>query len=373
MSTERTQWLMRQVARRDSWRKTAGALRVGFLCTGTLLFLFLSAARLFSLFPEPNRVLFAAALLFGTVLVATALARRASTRDASRLLDARAGTHELFLSAALNANQTDGFGPIVAAKAEEEARRIVPRQIVPFHWQRGAGEMLGAAAIIVLALLFLPRLDPFGKDRQRTKLSKQEQRLAELKKATLVRTEQLAEQKPSPEGSPVQKALANLEKTFREAKPSEREQALRELATSQKELGELWRKTSSELSRDAFDRAAQSFGRSDLRKTQELRDALKKGDLAPVKKEMAELRAQMEKLAAMPDSPEKQALQQELSQKLSALAEAVKQAGGSPEAKAALARAMEQLDKAKLDPLAAQASQDALESLNLTEKELEEL
>ncbi|MDB6174259.1 MAG: hypothetical protein JWL59_3570 [Chthoniobacteraceae bacterium] len=373
MSTERTQRLMRQVARRDLFLKLARALRTGFLLSGALFLLFLLAARLGSLVVEPRPTVLLGTLALCTLGFAALASRRFSNRDAFRLVDARAGTNELFLTAALSEKEAGGFGPIVAAQAEEAASRINPTQVVPFQWQRGAGELLGMAALLALALFFLPRLDPFGKGTQRAKLSQQEQRLAELKKATLIRSEQLVKKTPGLELPPVQKALAALEKTFKEARPSERERNLKELALNQKELGELWRKTSNELSHDAFDRAAQSFGRTDARKTQELRDAIKKGDLAPVKKALAEMRDQLQKLAAMPDSAEKRALQQELSQKLNAMAEAVKQAGTSPEANAALARALEQLDKSKLDPVAGEAALDAIESLNLSEKELEQL
>ena len=50
-----------------------------------------------------------------------------------------------------------------------------------------------------------------------------------------------------------------------------------------------------------LDKAAQSFGATNLKKFEKLRDELKKGDVNGLKKELGDLRDALRKLAALPD------------------------------------------------------------------------
>ena len=233
-------------------------------------------------------------------------ARRLSLQEASRLVDTRIGTKELFLTVAQS--EHTGFWPVVDAQAEEQAQKIKAKQVVPFHWHRGTGILLGVLALVCLAEGFLPRLDPFGKAQQRAKQAQQQQRLVEMKKTTEIRAEQIARSRETE--SRLEKALVALEKTFKEAKPKERELNLEKLAVHQKEFGEMWRQKSLELPRDTFERAAQSFSRADTRQSEQWKEQLKKGDFSGLNKEIAEAREQLKKLAALPESAEKRALQE---------------------------------------------------------------
>ncbi len=372
MSTERTQRLIERVTRRVWFTKIARAFRDGALFASAIFLLLLLTARLGSLMPEPRLPLIGSALGLCILAYAFVRPRRSSPAEIARFIDARMKTRELFLSAILTGEGTDGFQSIVHAQAEERAAEIEPRRVVPFHWQRGTSHVAGALGILALAFLFLPQLDPLGKAAQRQKIAQQEQRLQGLKRATANRAEQLAQGSGS-QSEEIKQALAALEKTFKEAKPVEREANLKRLGEEQKELGEMWRKVSNELPRDAFDKAAQSFGQADAKKVQQWREELKKGDLTDVKKSLSEIREQMKQLAAMPDSAEKRAAQQQLMQRLNAVADAVKEAAGSTKAGEALARALQQLDQAKLGELSREATQAAMDSLNLSEAELEQL
>ena len=158
-------------------------------------------------------------------------------------------------------------------------------------------------------------------------MAKEEERLRETKKITALRAAQIAE---SPRSEQVEKALAELEKTFQAAKPTERETNLKKLGEHQKELGEMWRKASNETPKETFEKTAQGFGQADPKKAEQFREELKKGETAGVKKEMKEIGDEMKKLAGMPESAEKRALREQLQQKLNALAEGLKQQLNSP-------------------------------------------
>jgi hypothetical protein len=135
----------------------------------------------------------------------------------------------------------------------------------------------------------------------------------------------------------------------------------------------LWRKVNNDQLRNALDRKAQSFGQMDPKKLGDWREELKKGDLTDLKKELAEMREQMRQLAAQPDSAEKRAEREALAQRLNQFAEAMKQTANSPQLSEALSRAQTQLDLSKLSQLSPEATQSAMDSLQLSEQELEQL
>ena len=371
MTTQNLERLLRQTGRR--WQCAAFASRVhqAVLVVAALFALALLASRLLAVIPEFDfRWLLFVPII--AILAALAMFRRSSAPDLARLIDEKTGSKELFLTATL-VDQTSGdFQPVVLSQAEARAAHIEAARVVPFHWQRGTRDILVASALLVAAVLWLPQLDPFGKEQQRQTVAQQEQRLRDLQKANAARAEQLAQAPPAAQEQ-VARALAELEKTFKEARPQEREANLKRLAEHQKELGEMWRKVRNELPRDAFDKAAQQFGQTDSAKNREIGEQLKKGDVSGAKKELSKLREEMKKLAAMSDSAEKRALQESLAQRLNAIAETMKQELNSPQLNAALARAMQQLDMSKLAGISSSALDAAQQSLQLSELEMQQL
>ena len=370
MSTDRTQRLIAQVARRQQVAAFADRLRLGMLGAAAAYFVLLLVARLLALLPDwftPASLLVipATALVYAFIFT-----RRIPAKQTARLIDERSGSKELFLTAAMIEQSPGDFQAIVLQQAEERAAELEPGKMLPFRWQRGLRDVAGAAAVVALAALFLPQLDPFKKEEERRKIAKEEERLRETKKITALRAAQIAE---SPKTDQLEKALAELEKTFQAAKPAERETNLKKLGEHQKELGEMWRKASNETPKENFEKSVQGFGQADPKKAEQFREELKKGETAGVKKEMQEIGEEMKKLAGMPDSAEKRAAQEQLQQKLNALAEGLKQQLNSPSLNAALQRAMEQLDLSKLSQLSKDALAAAQDSLNLSAEELEKL
>ena len=364
------QSLMAQVARRQQIAAFADRLRWGMLGASAAYLAMLLVARLLALLPNwftPASLLVIPATALVYALVFT---RKIPAKQTARLIDERSGSKELFLTAAMIERSPGGFQAIVLQQAEERAAELQPGKVLPFLWQRGLRDVAMATAVVAVGSSLLPQFDPFKKEEARRKIAKEEERLRETKKITAARAAQLAE---TPKTDQVEKALAELEKTFQAAKPNEREANLRKLGEQQKELGELWRKASNETPKETFEKSAQGFGQADPKKNEQLRDELKKGETAGVKKEMQELGDEMKKLAAMPDSAEKRALREQLQQKLAALAEGLKQQLNSPSLNAALQRAMEQLDLFKLSQLSKDALQAAQDSLNLSADELDQL
>ena len=365
-----TQRLMRQTSARHFVAVLGGRFHTALLVCAALYLVLLLAARLLGLLPDWFTPPTLAAVPGAALLAALVLARRGSAKTIARLIDTRTGGKELFLTAAMIGEAPGEFGPIVTEQAETRAEKIRAGQVVPFRWQRGVRDLCAALVVLFAAIHFLPQLDPFKKTEQRKKTALLEEKLEQTKKATALRSTQLAED-AGKQSEQVKLALQELDKTFREAKPQDREGSLKKLGEEQKEIGELWRKVNGELT--PLDKAAQSFGAADMKKMQAWREALKQGVVSGLQKEFAELREEIRKVSAMPDSAEKRAAQEKVMQKVNELAQALKQEMNSPQVGAALERAMQQLDMAKLGEMSKEAMQAALDSLQLSDQELKEL
>lgn len=347
-------------------------LRWALLGAAALFLAYLVASRLLGLLPDRFSLVTLLSLSGAAFVVALLGIRRPVEQRVARWVDSHAGTKELFLSAVLQADGAGAFLPVVQDEAEQRAPGIDLAKVLPFRWTPGALQILVAALLVAAALRWSPRLDPFHRLEQRQKIAQQQQKLQEERKLTALRAESVAEEAQK-QSAQMQQALARLDKTFKDAKPQNKDEALKQLADEQRELGELWRKVNNDQLKQALDKSAQSFGQMNAKERNEWREQLQKGDLSGIQKQLAELRKELAKAAAMPDSAEKRAAQEELAHKLSQFAEAMKDIVKSPNVDEALNRALAQLDTAKLNELSQEATQDAMKSLDLSKQELEQL
>lgn len=372
MKTPRTQRLLDRVGVRFFFSTLASCFHRAWVTAVCAALLLVAVARLLALVPEQAVFVALGVLALGTLLFPLLTTRRPKPPQVARLVDERTNSKELFLTAALIEQSRGDFQSIVIQQAEERATGIEPQRVVPFRWQRGTRDIFGSAAILAVALLWLPQLDPFKRQEERNKLAKQQEQLEKAKKATSIRAEQIKDG-DNRDSEHVKQALAALEKTFKEAKPLDKELNLKKLAERQKELGELWRQAASQQRNDAFEKGAQQFGAVNPQRANQWREDLKKGDLSSMKKEMQGIREEMKRIAAMPESAEKRGAQEQLAQRLNSLADGLKQTANSPQLQAALQRAQQQLDLSKLSELSKESLEAAQQSMNLSEQELQQL
>ena len=251
-----TQRLMRQTSARQFVAALGGRFHVALLVCSALYLAALLVSRLLGLIPDWFTPVTLAAIPCAALLAALVLARRSSAKTIARLIDTRTGGKELFLTAAMIAEAPGEFAPIVMEQAEVRAEKLRAAQVVPFRWQRGTRDLCAALALLFAAVHFLPQLDPFKKTEQRKKTAQLEEKLEQTKKATALRSAQLAENEGK-QSEQVKAALQDLDKTFKEAKPQDREGNLKKLGEEQREIGELWRQVNSDLKTP--DKDAQSF------------------------------------------------------------------------------------------------------------------
>jgi hypothetical protein len=372
MNLPRTQRLLAQAGRRLYLTRFGATFHgAGLIAAGVALVL-LVASRLLGLLPAALIVPWLWVLGALSLGVTALIVRRPSDKETARCVDERTASKDLFLTTSYADSSSAEYQAIVLDQAEQRAESLDAKEIVTFSWQRGTRDLCLSAAIVAIAALWLPQFDPFKKEEQRNKLAKQEEQLKQTKKATAMRAEQLKEDQTK-ETDKVDKALAALEKTFKEAKPQEREANLKRLNEHQKEIGEMWRQAANQKRTDVFENGMQKFGQVNPQQTQQWKEDLKKGDTSAIKREIEAIKDEMKKLATEPDGAQKRSEQEQLAQRMNQLSEGLKQTASSPQLQSALQRAMEQLDMSKLSQMSKEALDAAQKSMDLSQEELEKM
>jgi len=375
MNPSVVQQFLRRVSRRQ---KTVLLVRQGrfflWIATGFLAATLL-LSRLFGLLPA--RFIPAAVAVLPVVALALAWVfhRRTGVTDAARLADAQMGTRDLFLTVSLIEHSLGAYQGLVLKTAEEQAARMRPQTIVPYHWQQDMTRLCAAFAVLALAAIWLPQFDPLGLRQSQRQLAEQRERLREISKAVEARAALLEQKRAGEQADVVKQAVANLEKAFQEAKPNDKAGTLARLNEQQKILGQLWRQTSEEKLKNALNLppATQSFGLTDPAKAERLRSDLQKGDVSSANRELDELRQKAQELASARNPLEREKLRQEIMDRLQNLKDALDQQLNSQPVDTNLQRALEQLALANVPELSGESLKGFSDSLKLTEEELRQL
>lgn len=335
----------------------------------------LLASRLLGLFPGWFTPVTLAIFPAGALFLAGIFYRRPNVTDAARLADARMATHDLFLTASLIEHSPGAYQELVLKNAGQQAAKMPPEKVVPYHWQRDTFRLAAALAVLGLAVLVLPQFDPFQLHQRQRQLAGQREHLREISKATEVRAALLAQQRTGVQTDAVKEALAALEKTFQTARPNDQAGTLARLNEQQKSLGQLWKQTSEEKLKNALNLPppAQSFGLADPDKAAQLRNDLQKGDVSSANKELDALQQKAQELAAAQDPVAREKLRQELMDRLQNLKDALDQQLGSQAVDTDLQRALEQFALANAPQLSGEALKNMGDSLKLTQEELQQL
>lgn len=267
--------------------------------------------------------------------------------QAARLVDTRSGTDDLFLTTALIEKCAGEYKPLVLSEAEQRAGSIEARRVVPYQWLPKGTNAVVVMAVLLAGALFLPQFDPFGKNEERQRVVRRFKRLKDSGKATKLRADILKKKGKAAHSKEVKQALAELKKTFKQMKPTQKKANLKKrLQPAQGELGKLWRKKSEEKLKDAFARttANQRFGRLGDKEFSKWKRELEQGDISSLKKELNRLERLTREFSETSDPLEREKLRQQIEEGLAKLADFSMQELNSKPINSALARALEQLD-----------------------------
>jgi hypothetical protein len=371
--------LIQRVARRMDVDALAARTHLLTLVAAGLYALLLLASRLLALIP--NVFDWTTLLLVPGVAVALALLfrRRTSPAAAARAVDVGAGTKDLFLTATLLETAPGAFRPVVKQQAEARAAGVAPAKVVPFRWGKYVQNGAAALAVLLVGVLFLPQLDPFGKEKARRLLARRKKVLQVTRKATKDRADRLRRKTEDlKKTDEVTKAIDDLLQTFRLVKPDRKKQNADRLAERQKKLGGLWQRRKEEQFQNAFTKppSSQRFGGADMQKMRRIQGEIAKGDMSGVQKELMELKRmarKLERLSAEKQTAEAGKTREDMKRRLKNLKAAVASRAKSKPADTAFQRALEQLQMTKTKGLSKEAMQALKDSLDLAGLETEDL
>lgn len=322
------------------------------------------------------------------LLSATLLAKRPDLTDAARAADRNAGTKDLFLTVIRLSESPSGTGdyfPLVIRDAEAATKRVDPRRAVPVPFERPLGWATTGLAVALLVAFLVPQFDPFGTTAAAEVVAKEQKVLKALDKANEERKAELRKRKPEAELSEdVEQSVEELKQSLKQMRPTQKQNNLKVLADRQKDLGEKWRKTSAESLKDLFDKqnSDQAFGSvGDGEQLKKWSKELQEGSTESLRKEIDQLKQDLQKLAKSSDPIERQEQLRKVEERLKRMEKFARENANSKPLAAALQRAMQQLDAARKagigkegeKALSTEALESMKESLELSKMELQEI
>jgi hypothetical protein len=302
--------------------------------------------------------------------------RRPSLSDAARKIDQYGSTRDLFLTWTMLQQSAGEFQPWVRQAAESTSERFQPREIIKFPWQRPCIQVGAALLLLWTGLAFVPQLDPFGKVAEAREADESTEKLAQSRRATQTRLAELIKSEAdAAKNSEVEKALEKLKNVFgklEKTKPSENKSLL---AGEQKQLGKLWQKLTAEKMAQMLKKSAgeQSFGAPGNETLEKWAEQLKSGNPEGLKKEFATIQETLQRLSKSKDPAEQAQLRQELKKKLQKLKEFADEKLENKGLKAALDRALAQMEASKREPQSEEALEAVKETMKLVQRELKQM
>lgn len=373
----RSQQLLRQVARRLRIRSLARAAYWSLLAASGLYVVLLLTSRLAGVWIEwVNWQTFLAVPVLA-IIAAAIWHRRPQVADAARAVDQATGTKDLYLTLALLKTSAGEYQPLVVRDAEQRAAKIDAARVAPFGWQRRYWHAVWLPAAVILGLLFLPQFDPFGKVAQASLVSERQQRLLESREETRLRVAELKKQTEELEtADATDEALDKLQLALNKMQPAQKQANLESLMDEQKHLGQMWKKLAGDQLKNLLKSAPQAeqmFGAESQEQLQKWTKDLQQGSTESLKKELDELKEELEKLAKTDDPVARQQMQQKMKEKLQQLEKFARENVEKKELAEALKRVAKQLDLSRQGDLSKDALKAAMESLELSEMELDQL
>lgn len=321
-------------------------------------------------------------LAFGAVpiisgLLAWMFHRRPTLPDAARMVDYFTGAKDLYLTVSMLKTSAGSYQPLVIQSAENRAEGVKADRVLPLNWSNRFWNAVWVPGLVAAGILFLPQLDPFGKVAAAKLHERRNERLAESKKTTELRLEQVKREiEDHEENNATDAEIEELKLTFNKMKADQKLENLKLLSAEQKDIGKLWRQISSEKLKDLMKSSPssdQQFGANQDEKLQKWVKELQEGDAGGVQNELQELKEQLQQLAATKDPVKRGEMLQELKERLQQLDKLAGEKLNNEQLTAALERAMQQMELAENKDLQQEALQAAMQSLELSEQELEQL
>lgn len=333
--------------------------------------------RLTAFAPEQMIMYVWLAIVPAAALLAAIFLKRPTLSEAAHQVDRALGEKDLFLTVSRLSSSVGEYQPVVLAVAHAKAQSVVPAKVSPWNPSRRIRPLLGLILLAGGIQFFLPQWDLFGNRAQAAVIEQRSAQLNLTRKMTEVRKTELKRAQESREMTQDQQLEENLKLAFQKMEPSRKEENRKELLKQQKEISQQWKvkaasKSSPSASRSSPSEEGQKFGDEEtetLRK--KAKEALRSGNMQPLKETMEQLKDELEQLAKTEDPVERAEKLEQLKKRLENLEKLAREEFGSEEMAKALERARQQAQLAQKDGgNPSEAMQAAMESMELSEMEL---
>jgi hypothetical protein len=280
--------------------------------------------------------------------------RRPHRTEVAHLVDRSGGTKDLFLTLTYLEKSCGEYQPIVVQQAETRATKLKPDAVAPWDVGRWWGYAVALLAGLAVGVIWLPQWDPFGAVASAKAKDAEAEKLLEDREATQTRIAQMKQE--SSESSDVSAADQSVD-------------------VIQAAVGTQWRDLGAQKLKALLEQneSMQEFGGLRMQKLDAWTDEVKSGETQMIRQELNDL-ADMAKAIANEKDPAKQAeMMREMKERLKDLERFASERAGSPEAAAAVRRAMRQMEAAGKQGMDEQMLKDLQESLELSNLEMEKL
>lgn len=370
MEGNSTDILLNKVAKRLQINRVLNRFQLFVVIFSVLYAVLLLTSRLTGLIPDVFSWVTVLSPLFVSLLIAFIIPSGVNSKDSARVVDAKENTDDLFLTVSTASNANGIFKDLVITQAEDKAAKIKADSVVDFKWQKPLRNFLFAVSALLIGIYTLPQLDPFGKEEERVKKEQKNKSLEEARKETEKRLVRLKKEAEMPKESDTAKVeLTEIFKQLKTKPPAEVRDKLRE---QRRKMAKMWSDKNRELNEDKrkLQISSQSFGfnSDDLKK---ISKDLKKGDAKSAMQKLSELQKKLEGLTEGELNEDKKKELSDIKKQIEDLRDAINEGMGSESVKAAINRALSQMEE--LSEETKEALADAAKSLKLSERELQRL
>ncbi|MCM8535622.1 MAG: hypothetical protein NE334_06780 [Lentisphaeraceae bacterium] len=316
---------------------------------------------------SPQLALVPVALAF---LIALFLPNKTKNIDAAREVDSFAKTDDLFLTQTTLSSAAGDFKQLIGSKADQKAQDLDAARITQLKWQRPTQALCITLLVSILLSLFLPTFDPFGKEEKRAKIEEKKKILNEEKSITEKRLAVLKKQEAIPKDS--EEIKAELTEIFKDMKKLPPKEAVKKIRDKRRKIAKSWSDKNNDIQNEKKETQmkSQHFGAMS-EEMKKISKNLKQGDTASAQSKLKKLSDQLDELSELSDPVDKEKKAKEIKQQMADMKDALNDSMGADSVKAAIDRAMRQMDES--GELSDSALKDAAKSMELSSRELERL
>ena len=362
-----TNQLLSSVQSRLKRNSFLGRFGLSLIIFGTIFLLTILTARLTGLVPDIFEAHFILVPIFISLALAMLLPSRIKKTDAAREVDSYAKSDDLFLTCSTLQSAAGEFKELINGQADTKAEKLKADKITEINWQKPATTLCIIGLLYGLFILYLPQLDPFGKEEERAKIEQKKKVQEEEKKQTEDRLLVLKKQEDLPKDS--EQIKAELTEIFKDMKKLPPKENIKKIRDERRKIAKAWSDKNRDLQSEKTSKQmkSQNFGAMS-QEMKKIGQDLKNGDTKSAQAKLQKLANELREASNLDDIDKRNQKIADLKKQMTQLKDSLSENLGADSVKAAIDRAMRQMGDDGMESL-----MDAAQSMELSERELSRL